>query len=213
MGKRFKVVLIAIDTSLGTSVAVLKENGDATEANSDDPMAHTEVIGTLIAETLEKAAVVAAEITGVVQGVGPGPFTGLRVGMTAAQSFAFALDVPLYSVVSHDAVAYGQQLESKEAVRIVQDAKRRELFVTRYDSLAENGLPMRISGPEVVTRADYEEQNETERAKDFWPKRVSATMLAHVAANMLKHGKAFESTAALYLRQPDVNLIAQQKTS
>src|SRR5690606_41296655 len=66
-----------------------------------DPLGHAEVIGDL----LERALVEDAEITHVVAGMGPGPFTGLRIGIAAARAFALGRGVPVVAVPSHFAAA------------------------------------------------------------------------------------------------------------
>ncbi len=88
-------MFLAIDSSLGTSVAVVSPAGVILAENSrSDPRGHAENIGSLLQETLVEAGVEPSEITRVVMGVGPGPFTGLRVGMAAAEAFALSRAVP-----------------------------------------------------------------------------------------------------------------------
>ncbi|MGO3146709.1 MAG: tRNA (adenosine(37)-N6)-threonylcarbamoyltransferase complex dimerization subunit type 1 TsaB [Leucobacter sp.] len=192
-------VILAIDTSLGTSVA-LGVRGRIYEVFSDDPRGHAEHIGTLLTEVFTKAACASSRVTHVVAGMGPGPFTGLRVGIAAAHAFALGRGLQLLPLVSHDAVS----LEMLEAgatagVRIVQDAKRRELFVTEYSSLDWAGLPERSEESHLVSRQTYESV-----ANEHWPERVSAAALVKLAARRLSSGHAFEHDHALYLRLPDV---------
>ena len=80
-------------------------------------------------------------------GCGPGPFTGLRVGMATAQALGQALGIPVYGVVTHDAVAKGVDAQS---ALIVTDARRREVYWARY----ENG--QRVAGPDVVKPAELD---------------------------------------------------------
>jgi tRNA threonylcarbamoyladenosine biosynthesis protein TsaB len=114
-------VILGIDTSVGTSVAVVAPDGVVLgEAAISDTMRHAEVIGTLIRDALAQASAGTADITAVAAGMGPGPFTGLRVGIAAARAFALGASgvsgafapttaqgrgVPVVPVVSHDAVA------------------------------------------------------------------------------------------------------------
>ena len=83
-----KQIVLALDTSQGTSVAVLVDGKVVAEAADSNPMRHAENIGTLIARCIEQAGVSSAEVTDVAVGIGPGPFTGLRVGIAAAKMFA-----------------------------------------------------------------------------------------------------------------------------
>ena len=95
-------MILAIDTSLGTSAALVDAEGTVFgEAWSDDPLAHAEVIGRLLQEVLATGPAP----THVAAGMGPGPFTGLRIGITAARTFAQARALPLVPVASHDAMA------------------------------------------------------------------------------------------------------------
>jgi tRNA A37 threonylcarbamoyladenosine modification protein TsaB len=81
-------VLLAIDTSAGTSVAVVDlAQGVLAERGVADTMRHAEVIGALIQDCLAEAHVPASALSGVVGGMGPGPVTGLRVGIVAARVF------------------------------------------------------------------------------------------------------------------------------
>ena len=100
-------MLLAIDTSAGTSVAVVDGDRVLSEASDPGTRGHAELIGTLIQRALADAEASPADITGVVSGMGPGPFTGLRVGIAAARAFAAGRGIPVHPVASHDAVAFG----------------------------------------------------------------------------------------------------------
>lgn len=192
--------LLAIDTALGTSVA-LGMNGVIYEASSDDPMRHAEAIGGLLAQVLECAGCDPASIEGVIAGVGPGPFTGLRVGIAAAHAFARGRELPLLPLQGHEAVALAM-LEWGAApgdLRVVQDARRRELFVTEYGALDWAGLPLRTGGPELEERAVH-----SPRTGDVWPERIPAARLVQLAARRLAASRDFEEDRAVYLRVPDV---------
>ncbi|MBP6685603.1 MAG: tRNA (adenosine(37)-N6)-threonylcarbamoyltransferase complex dimerization subunit type 1 TsaB, partial [Leucobacter sp.] len=157
-------VILAIDTSLGTSVA-LGAAGNVTEVSSDDPRGHAEAIGTLIARVFAERGIDPASVTHVTAGMGPGPFTGLRVGIAAANAFALGRGLTTLPLVSHDAAAL-EQLESgaTAGVRVVQDAKRRELFVSDYTSLDWAGIPERAGDPHLAAREGYESVT-----NELWP--------------------------------------------
>ena len=192
-------VLLACDSALGSSVAVCKD-GRVYEAWNDDSRGHAEIIGSLIATVLETAGADPALVTGVVSGVGPGPFTGLRVGIAAAQGFAMGAGAPLLPIHSHEAVALEHpEIGDGRAVRVVQDAKRRELFVTDYLGLDDDGIPVRVGGPRIERREGY-----LPVPGEVWPERISAGRLLQLAARRIAANRAFEPPAALYLRQPDV---------
>ncbi|MFC7765896.1 tRNA (adenosine(37)-N6)-threonylcarbamoyltransferase complex dimerization subunit type 1 TsaB [Leucobacter soli] len=137
----------------------------------------------------------------MVVGIGPGPFTGLRVGIAAAHAFAAGRGVPLLPLQGHEAVALAV-LEAGAAapgLRVVQDAKRRELFVTEYAGLDWAGIPVRTVDPHLAAREGF-----AARPGDVWPERIPAAGLVRLAARRLAAGRGFESDRALYLRTPDV---------
>ena len=115
--------------------------------------------------------------------------------------------MPLLPVQGHGAVALAM-LESGSApeLRVVQDAKRRELFVTEYDGYTWASLPQRIADPRL-------EQREALVAApgDVWPERIPAARLVQLAARRLVSSVAFEEDRALYLRAPDVKPAAAVK--
>ena len=70
-------------------------------------MKHGEHLAPLIAAVLTDAGIVRQDLTAIAVGVGPGPFTGLRVGVVTARTLGFVLDIPVYGVCSLDAIAAG----------------------------------------------------------------------------------------------------------
>ena len=137
-------MLLAIDTSAGTSVAVVDGDRVLSEASDPGTRGHAELIGTLIQRALADAEASPADITGVVSGMGPGPFTGLRVGIAAARAFAAGRGIPVHPVASHDAVAFG----STAPVLVVTDARRREVAWTTYDAVGANTRGPHLAHPE-----------------------------------------------------------------
>lgn len=222
-------VIVGIDSSIGTAVAVIDPSGLLrARGDSRDPHGHAEAIGTLLSDALAAAVaapalgaaaapgvvapgVVAADpVTHVAVGMGPGPFTGLRVGIAAARAFALARDVPVLPVVSHDAVALAIQLAAAIAgddpgrFAIVTDARRRERAFTVYDGEDAAGLPMRVSEPALIADADLDERLAALGAARRDATGVDAAMVALVAARALAAGRASGPDSPLYLRAPDV---------
>jgi tRNA threonylcarbamoyl adenosine modification protein YeaZ len=196
-------VLLAIDTSAGTSVAIVdRERGVLAERDSLDTRGHAEVIGEFIAECLEHARVAPHELSGVVAGMGPGPFTGLRVGIAAAKAFALGIGRPLVPLVSHDAVAF----ELAAPVLVATDARRRELYFSVYGEPDALGLPTRIEGPSVVKAADL-----PQHAHPVIATRIRAASLGLLAETLYAAGRPFAADTALYLRSPDVTMSAGPK--
>ena len=193
-------MLLAIDTSAGTSVAVVdREGGVLSEIIETDTMRHAEVIGTLIDEALTVAGIEVRALSGVVAGMGPGPFTGLRIGIAAARAFAIGRGIPVVPVASHDAAAFEILEQDPEAeFVIVTDARRRENAVSAYAGL-KGGLPNRIAGP------DLRPHTEDPQTAPALTTAIPAVQLARIAARQLKEG-ATEHVDPLYLRAPDAKI-------
>ncbi|HEX4442558.1 MAG TPA: tRNA (adenosine(37)-N6)-threonylcarbamoyltransferase complex dimerization subunit type 1 TsaB [Galbitalea sp.] len=202
-------MLLAIDTSAGTSVAVVDgERGILAEQNESDTRRHAEVIGILIESALAQAAVPVTALSGVAVGMGPGPFTGLRVGIAAARAFALGIDRPTFSVVSHDAVAFG--LASPTLV--VTDARRREVYWSAYRGIDDAGLPRRSAGPGLTPPGGLRDAvDDFEGYARLDAEQISAGALGMVAELILLRGRPLATDTALYLRSPDVTLSAGPK--
>lgn len=202
-------MLLAIDTSAGTSVAIVdRDAGTLAEYSSADTRGHAEVIGEFIQACLDDSGIAVTDLSGVVAGMGPGPFTGLRVGIAAARAFAFGARTIVVPVVSHDAIAFGYD----EPVLVATDARRREVYWSAYSGADEAGLPVRVAGPSLAKVGELELA-----VPDFHSYRlieaaeVSAASLGLLAEEMYANGRSFAGNDALYLRSPDVTLSAGPK--
>ncbi len=199
-------MFLAIDTSAGTSVAVADGEMVLAERSTEDTMRHAEVIGEMIAAVLDDAGVPPARIRTVVAGMGPGPFTGLRVGIAAARAFALGIDRPVLSVVSHDAVALEEwSAGARGPLLVVTDARRREVYWSSYD--LDDDAPVRSDGP-ALCKPDEVPYPEFERIDAT---QVSAGALARVALLHQQRGTAEEYGEPLYLRSPDVTMPGPRK--
>ena len=220
-------MILGIDTSLGTAAAVVEPDGVVrAAASSDNPLGHAEVIGTLLESVLADAAhgpigaTVAPEpvvLTHVAAGMGPGPFTGLRIGIAAARAFALARGIPVVPVVSHDAVALELLLHAAltdaPAARfaVVTDARRRESAYTAYDGLDDDGLPVRATEPALAPRDELDARLAELRAVRRDATAIPGPMLALAAARALAAGRATGPAEPLYLRSPDVTIARAPK--
>ncbi|GAA2240965.1 tRNA (adenosine(37)-N6)-threonylcarbamoyltransferase complex dimerization subunit type 1 TsaB [Herbiconiux moechotypicola] len=199
-------MLLALDTSAGSSVAVIDGDLVLSELSTEDTMRHAEVIGELIAGALGEAGVDGSRIRTVVSGMGPGPFTGLRVGIAAARAFAWGVGAELLPATSHDAVAFGEwEAGFHGPLLVVTDARRRELYWSSYD-VAESGIA-RTDGPALckpdeVPYPDFERVDATQ---------VSAGALGRHAWAERQRGVVEEFGEPLYLRAPDVTVPGARK--
>lgn len=202
-------MLLAIDTSAGTSVAVVDhDRGILAEHSSDDTRRHAEVIGELIAAALSTSGIAVKELSGVVAGMGPGPFTGLRVGIAAARAFAFGAGKPVVPVVSHDAVAFG----IVEPLIVATDARRQEVYWSAYSGVDAAGLPLRTSGPALAKAAGLEQLvTEHGSPRVIRARTISAAALGLLAESLYANRRPFAADEPLYLRSPDVTISAGPK--
>jgi len=133
--------VLAIDTSTSrTCVAIIDEETVVYSGHRDGATAHGPSLPELVQEALTFT-----DVDEVVVGMGPGPFTGLRVGIAFAQTFALAREIPVRGVCSLDAIA--AQVNDVDFI-ITVDARRKEVYWARYT----NGV--RISEPAVNFPAD-----------------------------------------------------------
>ncbi|MDZ8274717.1 tRNA (adenosine(37)-N6)-threonylcarbamoyltransferase complex dimerization subunit type 1 TsaB [Microbacterium aquimaris] len=204
-------MILGIDTSIGTAVAVIEPDGVVrAQLDSGDPRGHAEVIGDHIARAMSEADVRSDDITHVAAGMGPGPFTGLRVGIAAARAFALGRGIPLVPVASHDAVALDRMLLSAltgagdERFAVVTDARRREFAYSVYEGMDDDGLPVRVTEPTLAPRDDLDATLDTLGARRLDATAVPAGMLALAAARAVAAGRRIAGDDALYLRSPDV---------
>lgn len=224
-------MLLGIDTSGAVSVAVARGDLDTgtvevLEVRSDERARHhDEVLLALIDEAVRAAGATRADIEAVIAGRGPGPFTGLRVGLVVARTLAAALDVPLHAVCSLDALAL-QAVDALDAdgggvstVAVALDARRREVYHARYEvRLSEDGAaPFRVAGPAVDAPADAAAELTACDALvgsgcTLYPELLPATApIAHADAGALIRIAAAQRAAGidlgdsspLYLREPD----------
>ena len=202
-------MLLAIDTSAGTSVAVVDRDGGVLAENSvADTMRHAEVIGDLIALCLDEASINVDDLSGVAAGMGPGPFTGLRVGIAAARAFALGAGRPVVPVVSHDAVAFRQfGGDHRGGLLVVTDARRRELYWSAYVGADEFGIPIREDGPGLC-KPDAVPHPLLPR---FDASIVSAGSLGMLAELLYFYHRPFATDEPLYLRSPDVTMPKTRK--
>ena len=196
-------MILAIDSAIATAVAIVTADGEVlAECPSADTRGHAEAVGRLIAEALERSGVPAAAITAVAAGMGPGAFTGLRVGIAAARAFAIGRGIPVISLPSHDAIALDRGLDVPLVV--LTDVRRREFAWTAFSGLDADGLPVTVAGPSLAPADDLD----AALADHAGTARVLATAvpagaLGRIAARRIAVGAGSSALEPLYLRAPD----------
>ncbi|QNN51456.1 tRNA (adenosine(37)-N6)-threonylcarbamoyltransferase complex dimerization subunit type 1 TsaB [Nocardioides mesophilus] len=146
-------MLLAFDTAT-EAVTVALHDGERVVAASTtvDARRHGELLAPAIAAVLDRAGIVRQDLTALAVGVGPGPFTGLRVGLVTARTLALVLDVPVYGVCTLDVLA-AQALDEGatggEPFLVATDARRKEVYWAGYDAAG-----VRLQGPQVSKPAE-----------------------------------------------------------
>jgi tRNA threonylcarbamoyl adenosine modification protein YeaZ len=177
--------ILAIDTAASRTSVVIIENGEVVFSQSrDGAMSHGPALPDLV-----QAAIKNREISEVFVGMGPGPYTGLRVGITFAQTFAWARNIPVRGFCSLDAIA--AQVNEPDFI-VAIDARRKEVYWARYT----NGV--RVEGPDVDLPA------------------VVVARGIKVVSDLFPDPKYFvnlseEFTEPIYLRRPDAVATADRK--
>jgi tRNA threonylcarbamoyl adenosine modification protein YeaZ len=198
-------VILAIDTATpAVTAGVVRRARDDIEVLSErvtiDARAHAEQLTPNAVAALADAGLTVADIGAVVVGCGPGPFTGLRVGMATAAAYGHALGIPVHGVCSLDAIG----VDTSGEVLVVTDARRREVYWARY----RDGV--RVDGPavnapaDVLARADVV-AGSPDHAVLFDRPRVPA--IYPTAAGLVRAVADWTAAPAplvpLYLRRPD----------
>lgn len=229
------MLLLAIDTSTPTVTAAVLSllrphemviDGAAVaepvtllaEHTVTDPFAHAEQLMPLVNEALAQCGRVLADLEAVVIGLGPGPFTGLRVGIATAQALGDALRIGVHGVGSHDAIGRSRAIGTVDTgdFLVVSDARRREVYLSAYSAkgarlfgpapvapaavpaaLESAGvMPVRMIGPGTHLLAPV-------MPVPIGPTGHLGTGLLRAAARSLLTGVVPGPLTPLYLRRPD----------
>ena len=148
--------VLALDTSAAVAVSLTDDDGAVLAARSDQQQRHhAELLTPMIAAVLADAGVDRRELTSVVVGTGPAPFTGLRVGLVTARTLGLALGIPARGVPSLDAIAAAasRRLPEGTDVLVATDARRREVYWSLYRLVGPGRIEVLIA-PSVGAAAE-----------------------------------------------------------
>jgi tRNA threonylcarbamoyl adenosine modification protein YeaZ len=186
-------IILAIDTATpAVTAGIVKLDGIEVLAErvTVDARAHAEQLTPNVLAALADAGLSVGDLGAVVVGCGPGPFTGLRVGMATAAAYGHALGIPVHGVCSLDAIGI-ESAGTVSEVLVVTDARRREVYWARY----RDGV--RIDGPAVNSPADVPGATEALARPAVYP----------TASGLVRAVADFSAEPAplipLYLRRPD----------
>ena len=205
------MLIVVVDSATPAITAALAEVTDAdarllARRVTVDARAHGELLAPAIEAVLHEAGVRPRELGAVVAGIGPGPFTGLRVGLVTAAALADSLAIPAYGVGTLDAIGWA----TTGRVLVATDARRKEVYWAVY----ENGRP--VTGPAVDKPAslDVEVDHAVGDGALHYasvlrvpvrdePRYPPAEGLVALAAGRIRDKAPTEPLTPLYLRRPD----------
>lgn len=199
-------MLLAFDTATA-HVTVALHDGDRVVAQwgSDESMRHGETLAPAIESVLQQAGAAARDLTRIAVGAGPGPFTGLRVGLVTARTFGFALGIPVHAVCSLDVLAAEAVDAGLGDFAVATDARRKEVYLARYEAGRRVAGPVVAKPADVATDSPVVGRGATLYPADFpdarGPELPSAAVLADV---VLRERFELLEPEPLYLRRPDV---------
>ncbi|GMA40650.1 tRNA (adenosine(37)-N6)-threonylcarbamoyltransferase complex dimerization subunit type 1 TsaB [Mobilicoccus caccae] len=214
------MLLLAFDTSTSAvSVALRDEAGQLASSHVVDAQAHGEILAPGMRAVFAEAGRRPDELTHVVVGVGPGPFTGLRVGIVSALTLAHALDLSAHGVCGLDVLAHrAWSAGVRERILVAIDARRKEVYWAAY-TLTGEGFTA-DDEPQVARAADLPEEvrhlPNIGRGGLLYPDElpvrlircedvldVEAGDVADLAVRLLGQGRDLLPPEPLYLRRPD----------
>ncbi|MER7248312.1 tRNA (adenosine(37)-N6)-threonylcarbamoyltransferase complex dimerization subunit type 1 TsaB [Kribbella sp. NPDC000426] len=217
-------MLLAFDTSsAAVTVALATPTGEIVASSTTvDALRHGELLAPAIAAALESAGVTPRDLTGIAVGVGPGPFTGLRVGLVTARTMGEVLGIEVSGVCSLDILA--RQSSLSLPVAVATDARRKEIYWALYDGPAADGSRRRLEGPAVDKPAEVAHVLSglpvIGRGAVLYADVLGAADAAvaeYPSAEVLATGVATRTLEVvapepLYLRRPDVTMSAGPKS-
>lgn len=212
------MLLLAFDTATPAVTTALCEPGSdgvrvRAARSSVDARRHGELLTPQIRSVVAEAGATLADVTHVAVGIGPGPYTGLRVGLATAHALAEALGVPCVGVATLDALAWTSGRTTPFVA--ATDARRREVFWARYADRATRigdiavdrpadvdtgGLPVLGHGARLYADVFGQDPGAAE------PLYPSAAALGELAVRALLDGAELPEPRPLYLRRPDAQV-------
>ncbi|ONK12019.1 tRNA (adenosine(37)-N6)-threonylcarbamoyltransferase complex dimerization subunit type 1 TsaB [Streptomyces sp. MP131-18] len=214
------MLLLALDTATpAVTVALHDGTGVLAAAEETDARRHGELLLPAVDRVLAAAGRSLGEVTAIVVGTGPGPYTGLRVGLATAAAFGAARGLPVHGLCTLDGIAWATGLT--EPFLVATDARRKEVYWARYADART-----RVAGPAVGRPADvaagaaglpavgagallYREA--FPGAREDLPRHASAAALAGLAAELMAAGQPLQEPVPRYLRRPDARVPAGYK--
>jgi tRNA threonylcarbamoyl adenosine modification protein YeaZ len=204
------VLLLALDTATpAVTVALHDGTSVIAEESAVDARRHGELLAAAIASVLRMSGAAAADLTGIAVGTGPGPYTGLRVGLVTARVLGSALGISVDGVCTLDVIAQAAAAaaDGREFI-VATDARRKEVYWARYSPAARRIGEPQVTVPALVP-ASFPVAGEGPvlyaglAAQQIGPRYPSAGQLAGLAARRQAAGSPAGPADPMYLRRPD----------
>ena len=199
-------MLLAFDTAT-TRVTVALHDGERVVAEhvSDEGLRHGELLAPAIEQVLREAEAIPQDVSAIAVGVGPGPFTGLRVGLVTARTMAHALGIPVYGVCTLDVLAAEAVDAGLQDFLVATDARRKEVYLASYAAGQRDDEPQVVRPADVATDRPVVGRGATLYPDAFPhaldPEHPSAVVLCDV---VIRERHELLDPEPLYLRRPDV---------
>ncbi len=202
-------VTIGVDTSTDVRVGVAVDGRVVASGAVEDSRAHAEQLMPLARRLVAEAGLAWGDVDGFVVGVGPGPFTGLRVGVVTAATLAEVLEVPVRGVCSLDVVArQWADAGAPDQFVVASDARRKEVYWARYAASGDRLDGPFVTAPDAVPALPLGGPGAHLVGEPAGPAVLDAGVLA-------ARGDALpdEGLDPLYLRRPDAEASTRQKST
>jgi tRNA threonylcarbamoyl adenosine modification protein YeaZ len=213
------VLALVIDTSSAAVTAGVVDVADGVRLLAErvtvNGRAHGELLAPSIRACLDELGLLPSDLTAVIVGAGPGPFTGLRVGLVTAAAMADALQIPAYGICSLDGIA--AVTDSKGPLLVAADARRKEVYWARYVGGKRDGDPSVAKPADLAINATamigagarlYVDVLGLPLLDGDFP---TVTGLATVAAERVRTKAPSDPLTPLYLRRPDAVAPGERK--
>ena len=231
-----KMTILAMDTAtMVSSVAVTTEDRVLAELTAETRFTHSETLVANIEEVLRLADVKREELSAVAVSLGPGSFTGLRIGLAAAKAIAYALSIPLVGVPTLEVLAAAFPSPGAIVAPLI-DAQKGNGYFALY-RFTETGLVCEkdvcVASPEEIADAIANEESPVTLAGDFarklmqkgveLPKNASLAPITHImpraalvaarAVVRLKNGegKSPMELEPIYVRRSEAEVLWEKR--
>ena len=220
------MTVLAFDTATSSCAIAIWRNGEViAQVQKDLERGHAEVLVPMIEGVLAEAKITYQDLDLLAVTIGPGAFTGIRIGLATARSLALAIKLPLIGITNFKALAYARPQSEKAGRKslIVLEKKRADFYVCLYDEdltlLSEPkavdaiGLqafagigPLLLLGDAAERALPLLDVAGRDVTAPISGRYVEPVTVAQLAEDIINSGVAFSSPSPLYIKPPDVNM-------